>query len=123
MQDSLSANNEHMPFLRGTFDVRVSRDVKYGEGGIGFSADNPSRNYRDLRLDVYEPVAGSDHPRPALIMAFGGAFHRGSKSEEVFKGENPCTGVAEYCREFARRGYVCFSIDYRLMQELSLIHI
>jgi predicted esterase len=25
--------------------------------------------------------------------------------------------MADYCREFARRGYVCFSIDYRLMQE------
>ena len=35
----------------------------------------------------------------------------------MFEGENPSTAVAEYCREFARRGYVCFSIDYRLMQE------
>lgn len=117
MQDSLSASDEAIPFLHGTFDVRVTRDVKYGEGKVGFSADGASRGYRDLRLDVYEPVTASDRPRPALIMAFGGAFHRGSKSEEVFEGENPCTGVAEYCRQFARRGYVCFSIDYRLMQE------
>ena len=27
------------------------------------------------------------------------------------------TPVAEYCRRFAERGYVCFSIDYRLIPE------
>jgi predicted esterase len=51
-------------------------------------------------------------------MAFGGAFHRGSKEDDAFEVEGSTnTAIAEYCLEFAKRGYVCFSIDYRLIQE------
>lgn len=117
MQDSLSAHHDDLRLLRKAYDVRVTADIKYGEGGVDFSPERGASRYRDLRLDVYEPIAEKGVPRPALIMAFGGAFHRGSKGAEVFEGENQNTAVAEYCREFARRGYVCFSIDYRLMQE------
>ena len=105
------------PFLSKIYDVRVTPDVTYGVGGVDFSPEQGAARYRALKLDIYQPVPETNQPRPALIMAFGGAFHRGSKSLEVFEGENPSTAIAEYCREFARRGYVCFSIDYRLMQE------
>jgi dienelactone hydrolase len=105
------------PYLDKTYDVKVTADVTYGVGGVDFSSERGAARYRDLKLDIYQPVTETSEARPALIMAFGGAFHRGSKSLEVFEGENPSTAVAEYCREFARRGYVCFSIDYRLMQE------
>lgn len=105
------------PYLDKVYEVQVTPDVTYGVGGIDFSPERGAARYRALKLDIYQPVAETSQPRPALIMAFGGAFHRGSKSLEVFEGENPSTAVAEYCREFARRGYVCFSIDYRLMQE------
>lgn len=105
------------PFLSKIYDVRVTPDVTYGVGGVDFSPERGAARYRALKLDIYQPVPETNQPRPALIMAFGGAFHRGSKSLEVFEGENPSTAIAEYCREFARRGYVCFSIDYRLMQE------
>jgi acetyl esterase/lipase len=51
-------------------------------------------------------------------MAFGGAFHRGTKDDDAFEVEGSTnTAIAEYCLEFAKRGYVCFSIDYRLIQE------
>ncbi len=105
------------PYLDKVYEVQVTSDVTYGVGGIDFSPERGAARYRALKLDIYQPIAEKKQPRPALIMAFGGAFHRGSKSLEVFDGENPSTAVAEYCREFARRGYVCFSIDYRLMQE------
>ena len=99
------------------YDVEVLIDIPYGPGGIGFVEGQGASRYRTLNLDVYKPVTSDRTLRPALIMAFGGAFHRGSKGVEEFSGENPSTAVAEYCREFARRGYICFSIDYRLMQE------
>lgn len=105
------------PYLDKVYEVQVTPDVTYGVGGIDFSPERGAARYRALKLDIYQPIAEERQPHPALIMAFGGAFHRGSKSLEVFEGENPNTAVAEYCREFARRGYVCFSIDYRLMQE------
>jgi predicted esterase len=99
-----------------TRGVRLTSNVPYGTGRIHVNREPVERT---LCLDVYEP----DDPcaaasRPALIMAFGGAFHRGSKESDEFDGDHQRnTPVAEYCRECARRGYVAFSIDYRLMQE------
>lgn len=105
------------PFIDKSYEVEVTHDVTYGFGGIGYVEGQGSAAYRPLKLDIYQPRDSNAAPRPALILAFGGAFHRGSKGAEVFEGENASTAMAEYCREFARRGYVCFSIDYRLMQE------
>src|SRR5271163_4898275 len=104
------ANVGMRPYLDKIYDVEIEPDVVYGVGGIGYDRQRGPARYRDLKLDIYRPRAAMVRPRPALIMAFGGAFHRGSKSTEAFDGENPSTAVAEYCREFARRGYVCFSI-------------
>jgi acetyl esterase/lipase len=117
MNANQPSRRETRLYLDKVCEVEFTPDVKYGVGGVGYSAEGGAARYRDLRLDIFRPRAEPDRPRPALIMAFGGAFHRGSKGAEVFEGENPATPVAEYCREFARRGYVCFSIDYRLMQE------
>ncbi|MFO1134513.1 MAG: dienelactone hydrolase family protein [Rhodoblastus sp.] len=102
-------------YLGKRFDVRVERDVKYAVGGVDFTK---GLRYRDLKLDVYSPVGDAGGARPALILAFGGAFHRGSKETDEFgDAEGYSTPVAEYCRLFAARGYVCFCIDYRLTQE------
>lgn len=104
-------------FLEKRFETRVEKDVKFGVGGVGLNSAQGLR-YRDLRLDVYSPVDVDDAPRPALILAFGGAFHRGSKETDEFgDAEGMSTPVAEYCELFAQRGYVCFCIDYRLTQE------
>jgi acetyl esterase/lipase len=105
------------PFLSKPYDVKLHPDVKYGIGGIGFG-DSGATAYRDLTLDIYEPAADGKGLRPAMILAFGGAFQRGSKTDDiVVEGEHRNTPISEYCREFARRGYVCCSIDYRLLQE------
>ncbi len=115
MSDGLAAG---AAFLSKTHAVHVTENVKFGTGGIGYAPGHGVTRYRDLTLDIYQPAEHGDALRPALIMAFGGAFHRGSKLNDVVEeGEHRNTPVSEYCREFARRGYVCFSIDYRLMQE------
>lgn len=113
----LSPKHQTRRYLDNIYEVEFTPDITYGIGGIGYSAGKRATRYRELKLDIYRPRIETAQPRPALILAFGGAFHRGNKCAEVFDGENPSTPVAEYCREFARRGYVCFSIDYRLMQE------
>lgn len=105
------------PFLSKRYDVKLHPDVKYGIGGIGLS-DGRAAAYRDLTLDIYEPADDGISLRPAMILAFGGAFQRGSKTDDiVVEGEHRNTPITEYCREFARRGYLCCSIDYRLLQE------
>jgi len=102
----------------GSQSVEVSRDLEYARGGVGFTSEDPQ--LRPLRLDVYHPPASwrESGPRPALILAFGGAFHRGSKEDDTVQEDGPKnTPIAEYCRRFAQRGHVCFSIDYRLIPE------
>ena len=118
MSPRTSAPGRAPAFLDKVCEVEVQTDVRYARAGIDHDRESgTSRRHRDLKLDVYRPRGGGDTLRPALILAFGGAFHRGSKSGEVFDGQAVSTTVAEYCREFARRGYVCLSIDYRLMPE------
>ena len=117
MQSARMPDLSPPPFSEKIHDVDVHVDVPYGLGGVGYDPVQGAKSHRALKLDIYRPRAAGNAPRPALILAFGGAFHRGSKSAEVFEGEAPSTAMAEYCREFARRGFVCFSIEYRLMQE------
>ncbi len=95
-------------------EVSVTRAVRYGSGIVGHPA---APRERALLLDVYAPV-GANGPRPALVMAFGGALHRGSREKDRVDEEGQRnTTIAEYCARFAARGYVAFSIDYRLIPE------
>ncbi len=98
--------------------VRIERDVPYGRSGIGHGTASPST--RELLMDVYLPA--DDAPlegRPALVLAHGGAFHRGAKDRDEFEqGGSHNTPVHEYAQRFAARGYACFSVGYRLTQEL-----
>jgi len=97
--------------------IRVQRDVRYGEGSVGFGTD--SAGVRALLMDVFLPE-GEAPPagRPALVLSHGGAYHRGAKDRDEFEQEgSQNTPVHEYCERFAARGYACFSIGYRLTQE------
>ncbi len=97
--------------------IRIERDVPYGEGAIGLGTDQPG--VRPLRMDVYRPPGGVPVAgRPALVLSHGGAYHRGAKDRDEFEQDGSHnTPVHEYCERFAARGYVCFSIGYRLTQE------
>lgn len=98
--------------------VRIERDQPYGQGAIGHGTEAP--RLRPLLMDVYLP-AGAPPPegRPALVLSHGGAYHRGAKERDEFEqGEFRNTPVHEYAQRFAARGTVCFSIGYRLTQEL-----
>lgn len=90
----------------------------YGRAMVG-QRPGAAPTPRELRLDLHLPV-GVPPARgwPVLVLAFGGAFHRGSRQDDAF-GEPPNrnNSMAWYCREFARRGYAACSIDYRLVPE------
>jgi acetyl esterase/lipase len=97
---------------------RVERDVCYGHGAVGHCTSNPST--RPLLMDVYLPAGESPaEGRPSIVFSHGGAYHRGAKDHDEFEqGGSHNTPVHEYCERFAARGFVCFSIGYRLTQEL-----
>jgi acetyl esterase/lipase len=59
-----------------------------------------------LRLDVYEPAGDTAERRPVVLLAYGGAFAYGDKTDAWGGGPQ----IAE---PFARLGYVVVSIQYR----------
>jgi dienelactone hydrolase len=108
----------HQRYLCKMFEVRTTENVSFGIAGVDWTPAQGALRFRPLLLDIYEPDEAPTALRPALILAFGGAFQRGTRKNDVV-GELPHrnSAISEYCREFARRGYVCFAIDYRLMPE------
>ena len=75
-------------------DVSVEQNVSY-------SATDPV-----LRLDVYKPAGAATAPRPAVILIHGGGWTSFDKSTMQSMGNF-----------LARRGYVAFSVDYRLFND------
>ncbi len=85
------------------FKVKVVRNQQFGSGEVR----QPKLTKRALFLDLYEPdTAATNWKRPVMIAIHGGGFLFGDKSE-----------MASLCREFAARGYVCASINYRLVPD------
>jgi hypothetical protein len=61
-----------------------------------------------LKMDIYTPICDDKAHianRPLLIWIHGGAFLAGDKSE---------SNITNLCKQFAKRGYVTASINYRL---------
>jgi acetyl esterase/lipase len=85
------------------FKVKVVRNLRFGSGEVR----TPKPGKRALFLDLYEPdTAATGWKRPVMIAIHGGGFLFGDKSE-----------MTSLCREFAARGYVCASINYRLVPD------
>ncbi len=62
-----------------------------------------------LKLDVYYPPRGSAAPLPAIVYIHGGAWQFGDKNA-IADGRV----LADERTELNRRGYVVFSVNYRL---------
>lgn len=58
-----------------------------------------------LKLDIYKPSGNTNTKRPILILNHGGAWVGGDKSE---------ANIVMIAKEFAQRGYVVASVNYRL---------
>ena len=78
--------------------VSTTANVKYAT-----APDLVTSTPVDLRLDLFRPIGDTVTNRPAVIWVHGGGFRGGAKSAT--------TAVAS---EYAQRGYVTLSIDYRL---------
>lgn len=87
-------------YLDQTFGFDVQRNIIYGTGSVG----NPASGEIDLLLDLYEPV-GLPGLKPGLVYIRGGSFDHGDKASFV---------PASMAEEYASRGYVVASINYRM---------
>jgi acetyl esterase/lipase len=79
--------------------VTVTNAVQFGQN-TSFTGANTT-----LRMDIYEPSGDVETARPLIVWAHGGSFIGGTRSD----GD-----VVALSQAFAKRGYVCASIDYRL---------
>lgn len=85
-----------------TFLIPQSGDIIQSEIIYGSNVDFNNQTV-NLRADVYELEATDDELRPLVILAHGGGFVFGDKAD-----------LGELCEVYARLGYVCASIQYRL---------
>ncbi|MES2380352.1 MAG: T9SS type A sorting domain-containing protein [Bacteroidota bacterium] len=66
----------------------------------------------DLKMNIYQPMGDTATNRPLLVLAHGGSFVNGTQYD---------ADVVYLCNEFAKRGYVCISLQYRLGVNISEI--
>lgn len=78
-------------------NVTSTTGVLFGNSTT-FSGSN-----QDLFMDIYEPQGDVASKRPVLILAFGGSFIGGVRSD-----------IASLCEHYAKRGFVTVTVDYRL---------
>jgi pimeloyl-ACP methyl ester carboxylesterase len=80
-------------------ELDVTEDIVYAK-----ALNEPMQRVELLELDMYEPRGDLANARWAIVMVHGGSFSSGDKAERW----------AVYAREYASRGYVAVSINYRL---------
>lgn len=97
------AGNGATPFLDPLFELKKIENITYGTAKSG-EATMP------MLLDVYQPVATAKLPKklPAMILAFGGGWKKGSKDTKY---------IRDLCGYYAERGYVAISIQYRIEKD------
>lgn len=87
------------PFCSRVYDAEQTQD-----GTVYQTAEDYQGDDVDLALDVWEPVGDpADQLRPVLLWMHGGFFEYGSRA-----------GNRDVLEDFAARGFVVVSIDYRV---------
>jgi poly(3-hydroxybutyrate) depolymerase len=79
--------------------VNVTSNITYG------SNTSVNGNPTTLTMDIYEPAGDTASIRPLIVFAHGGSFLGGSKTD---------ADQVSLCNHFAKRGYVCATINYRV---------
>ncbi|GAB3915081.1 alpha/beta hydrolase [Mucilaginibacter boryungensis] len=87
-------------------DILLEKDLSYNSQ----ASKDQKKSYL---FDLYQPKGDDASSRPLIIWMHGGGFKFGSKTAK---------GVKLWSQTFARRGYVCASINYRLSKANPLFH-
>lgn len=97
----ISSSLNAQQWLDTSFTQSETLNVIYGSD-VDFAG-----NVRDLKMDISVPVGDAPPScgRPLMIIIHGGSFLAGDKGD---------ASLATWRRDFAKRGYVTTSINYRL---------
>ena len=97
--------------LNATYDVNITEDIIYAEGLSHDYWNSSNTTALPLYMDSYVPENNSQN-RPLLMLIHGGAFVGGSKQQDA---------IVDMANYYASRGFVVFSIDYRLRDQMGTI--
>lgn len=97
--------------LNTTYEVTITDDITYAQGLSHDSWSSANTSVVPLFMDSYVPDNDLQN-RPLLMLIHGGGFSGGSKQQEAL------VDMANY---YASRGFVVFSIDYRLRGDIGTI--
>jgi para-nitrobenzyl esterase len=102
----LKANETNELFVTSapTYNVSTDTGVVYARGLSHRSINSSTYTFLDLKLDIYTPDNDASK-RPAIILIHGGGFNGGSRTDP---------NIVNLARYFSERGWVAFSISYRL---------
>ena len=99
------SSSENTRYSSNIFDsADVEKDIVYAQ------KTDYQQNDISLNLDLYQPENDGLEKRPVIIWVHGGGMYTGSK-------DSYWDPVTELAPEFAQKGYVSISIDYRLNPE------
>jgi para-nitrobenzyl esterase len=101
----LTCNSNLSAQCNGRFETEIFSNVTTESDIVYGNNINAQGTAQDLKVDIYQPTGDSEPLRPLLIMAHGGSFVLGTKTD----GD-----VVTICNRFAKRGYVTASYEYRL---------
>ena len=80
-------------------DFNLTSDIEFGQNATWTGGQYT------LKMDFYEPEGDTETERPLLIWVHGGSFMFGDKTDY---------DVVQFSERFAKKGFVCASINYRL---------
>src|ERR1700759_3942621 len=87
-------------------DVQIDKDLSYDPNAV-------KEEKKWYQFDLYQPKNDDASNRPLIIWMHGGGFKFGSKNAK---------GMKIWGESFAKRGYVCAAINYRLSKHNPLFH-
>jgi para-nitrobenzyl esterase len=93
------------------YNIIKVKDIPYAKGLRHDTINSENASTMRLMLDAYVPD-NDEEKRPAILLFHGGAFISGSK-------EN--SSIVNMARYFAARGWVVFSINYRLKDDKGTV--
>jgi dienelactone hydrolase len=84
-------------YLKDVFTDTSRTVVQYGSNQM------LKNGVQNLFMDIVQPKGDTLSKRPVIVFAFGGGFVYGERAS-----------MSPICQYFAKKGYVCITIDYRL---------
>lgn len=105
---SFGQNGSGIKYKDAVFtEAIIQRNISY------FPAKHPGIKEKHYLFDLYEPSADTSQKRPLIIWLHGGGFKLGSKNAR---------GIQLWSETFAKRGYVCAGLNYRLSKKNPLFN-